>query len=566
MNELDSLYIEPNHCAECCRCVRECPLKAVALTADGARINMDLCVECGACLSICKQEAIKVRNDVHLARRFIKSYSIKVASVSPQWALEFGGIDVSRFVEVLKLLGFTHVSESALGAQQTMVKEMELASRMEGVSISARCPAVVDYIMKFKPKVADRILPVASPMVAHARMIKSWWGQEARIVHLSACVASKREAAQHPELIDLALTFSELRQWMNDEGIDFDHIAGHDSYQFEPVMAKGGLLYPLCGATEAEGGELTTIHESSLPGIERLLDKMPPMSGRSVYLDLMACPDGCLGSNAIQRRQQSLIEERLVLEDMAAGRTRIDDSYALPYIELNRQEESPHPVNRFVPEGQTLAALDGLGLPTQLQQVDCNACGYGTCRRFAKALSRGEVPKEMCIHYVRSELKSKFSALLGHLAVGVAVVGSNQRIVEANRILATMLGMDAEAFYDAHPGLKGVEMAEILPFSPMVASVLENGDESLVRDVQIKERIITVSVHTIQRYRSVLVICRNMLFSQVRNEEIVARTQKVVKENLETVRKIAYMLGENASRTEAILNSILHTQSIEHGG
>ena len=50
---------------------------------------------------------------------------------------------------------------------------------------------------------------------------------------------------------------------------------------------------------------------------------------------------------------------------------------------------------------------------------------------------------------------------------------------------------------------------------------------------------------------------RDLYNPEVRNDEIVKRTRLLITENLETVQKIAYLLGENASRTETGLTSIL---------
>ncbi len=564
MSELDSLYIERNDCADCCRCIRECPLKAISLTAEGAAIDAGLCVVCGECLQVCKQDAVRLRDDVYLARKFIKTHTIKVASVSPQWTVEFEGIDTCRFVEALKLLGFTHVSESALGAEASMRKEMEMAAERPGLSISSRCPVVVDYIRKYKPRLLEGLLPVVSPMMAHARMIRSWWGREARIIHISSCVAAKNEIAEEEGLVDIVLTFKELKRWMSDEGIDFDHISGHDSYQFEPYTARGGFMYPLSGIVTASE-KMLTISASSLKGVCDTLDAVPARLEGPVMLDLMTCPGGCIGSVGATCDPNAAVGHRLALKRLSDERAKISEPYTLPYIDVTRGFGEMAPVTQFVSESETLAALDDLGLPMQLQQLDCNACGYGTCRRFAKALSRREVPREMCIHYVRSRLRVGFIGLIDRLAAGVAVVDNNMQIVAANRMLATMLGADAVSVYDANPRFRGLNVVDVFPFSSMISSVLENGDDSLVRDVQIKDRIITVSVHSLLKYRNVLVICRNMLFSQVRNEEVVARTRKVVRENLETVQKIAYLLGENASRTEAILNSILNTEKLDNG-
>ena len=414
-------------------------------------------------------------------------------------------------------------------------------------------------------------MPLESPMIAHARMIRSWWGAEARTIHISPCVAAKDEAAAHPDLVELALTFTELKRWLQNEGIDFDHIQGSDSYQFEPFTARGGLLYPL------EGGMVTDrllssdefrgvqgLYRSSLDRIDELLSVMPDLDTGDLFLDLMACPGGCVGSNGATQHKISYIDRRNLLMREAASRTRIDQSYRLPYIHTDTPPVVPDAVADFVPETDTLRALDSLGIRTEAEQIDCNGCGYVTCRRFAKALARGVVDRRMCTRFVHREMQSKFMTLITKLSSGVMVVDERLRIVESNRTFAAMMGPDIELLYDATPGLAGVDTADIVPFYHLLVSVLESAEETAVRDVQIKERILTVSVHTVQPHKMLLVICRNMLFSQVRNEEIISRTQRVIRENLETVQKIAYLLGENASRTEAILNSILDSQSVDN--
>ena len=42
-------------------------------------------------------------------------------------------------------------------------------------------------------------------------------------------------------------------------------------------------------------------------------------------------------------------------------------------------------------------------------------------------------------------------------------------------------------------------------------------------------------------------------------DEIVNRARRINKQSIETVQKIAYLLGENAAETEELLNSIIQT-------
>lgn len=565
MNELGSIYIDRQDCGDCYRCVRECVVKAIKLHGRAAQIDNELCVECGACISKCYENSVVMRDDIYLARKLIKNHSIKVASVSPSWITEFSGVEASRFIEALKLLGFTHVSESALGAEACIEQATELMKERDGISISSRCPAATQYIRRYKPRLAKNVLPIVTPMIAHAQMIRSWWGADAHIVHISSCLAAKSEAEQNPDLVDLSITFRELKRWINNEGIDFDHISGLESYQFEPATAKHGFHYPLegGGARAANQAGVLMVAKSSLEEIDRLLAVTPNKQSEKIYLDLMACEGGCLGSNGGTEHKESYINQRALFERVAIGRRKVYERYNLPRVNLAAEYEET-PIDTFVAESDTQKALASLGINTEGAQLNCNGCGYVTCRRFAKAVSRGNVKRELCTHFVHTELRVKFTSLLNKLSAGVAVVNSSMTVIEANRLLATMLGSNIELLYDSCPGMTGLKVTDVFPFAKLIASVLESGEESVVRDIQVKEHILTVSVHSIQKHKMLLVICRNMLFSQVRNEEIVSRTQRVIKENLETVQKIAYLLGENASRTEAILNSILESQTVDH--
>ena len=44
---------------------------------------------------------------------------------------------------------------------------------------------------------------------------------------------------------------------------------------------------------------------------------------------------------------------------------------------------------------------------------------------------------------------------------------------------------------------------------------------------------------------------------------IKVKTKEVIENNLETVQKIAYLLGENASETQVVLDSIIHSFSAD---
>ncbi len=566
MNPPSALYIERNPCGSCFRCVRECSPKAIVLSNHQREIDPARCVECGECLSKCAYGYIRLRDDINEARALVKSAPRVVASLAPEWAAEFEGMESRRLIEALRLLGFAHVSESALAHAQIIEREQESMREKSGLVISGRCPAVRNYIKKYRPRLIGALTRGEYPADLHARMIRRWWGEDTAVVHITSCVAMKD--AQGP---DATLSFAELKRWMWDEGIDFDKIAGADAYRFEPQPAREGLLYMAEGGS---GAKERVIVKSGMDSIEHLL-RVHPSPETPLLLDLMACEGGCPGSAATSLERRSMVARRQDMESAAQARA-LDPAATDPATPDTLIPDPAHtdagpglpdtdldPVDFFVAEADTLKALDALGLSAEGQRSNCGACGYGTCRRFAKALSRSVVSRDMCINFTLTEMRARFTTLIEKLSAGVALVSGSGRIIEANRQMAVMLGADAVQIFNAIPGMEEVDAQEVLPFWKHVSSVLQGENPSLVRDIQLGDRVVTVSIHTVQKHKMAIVICRNIQFSQVRNEEIVARTRKVIDENLDTVHKIARLLGENASRTEAILNSILDSQIVE---
>ena len=50
-------------------------------------------------------------------------------------------------------------------------------------------------------------------------MLRQTFGADIGIVFIGPCIAKKIEAAQHPELLDVVLTFEDLRRWLEQEKI-----------------------------------------------------------------------------------------------------------------------------------------------------------------------------------------------------------------------------------------------------------------------------------------------------------------------------------------------------------
>ncbi len=82
---------DPGRCVSCGDCVEDCPVDAIALSDECAKIDADLCVRCGECTVICPEEAIAIRwgNEPGMMQRRMVDYAAAVLKNKREKSLFF---------------------------------------------------------------------------------------------------------------------------------------------------------------------------------------------------------------------------------------------------------------------------------------------------------------------------------------------------------------------------------------------------------------------------------------------------------------------------------------------
>lgn len=550
-----AIKIEPHICSECFRCVRACGVKAIGITSRQASIRQSECIRCGDCLESCPHDVIKLRDDVEMTRRIIKHSDTIIASIHWSWVTEFPNIEAHRMVEALKLLGFTQVSETLLGKERYDRAVAEQMQRNPRLALSVECPAVVRMVEYYFPNHVSRLLPIAPAEVLHARMLRNKWGSQARIVYITPCIAAKNNIDELSEL-DAVITFAELRRWMYDDGVEFDFIPGNESYRYEPHDAVYVPNTLIDQAADRVGCD----------GESRVVDMLNSLSCYSenqhpIYLEMLLCDGGCINGYGMSGESMRIVRELMLKEYYKSIEKRVA-GYSFPFI-VTRKSYTPRPAEGLdVAESQIEEALRSIAKFRLADHHNCNACGYNTCRDFARALVIGKTNRNMCISYSRSIAKRKFTALIEKMPSGVMLVDENLKIIEANKNIAQIFGSDATLIYETNPGLKRADLKKLLSDCTPFLRVLSSGDDIADQDITIGGKMLKISIFSVEPHKILCALISNMLSGDVKDDEIARRIRQVVTDNLETVQKIAVLLGENASRTEAVLNSIVESAHV----
>jgi Na+-translocating ferredoxin:NAD+ oxidoreductase RNF subunit RnfB len=614
------VWINKDKCKHCYTCVRSCPTKAISIVGnnDAAEINPDRCVGCGNCFVVCNSGAVEFRDDTEKVTSLLSSDNKLAAIVAPSIAAEFPDVtDYRNFVGMIRNLGFDYVHEVSFGADLVGKKLKKTIDNAKGrYYITANCPPVVDYIRKFQPQLRENLTPLVSPMTATAMVIKQLHGKEIKVVYIGPCLGQKAEAGLMKDKveIDAILSFYELRDMFKTRNITENSV---EFSEFDPPHGRKGSLFPISNGILQTAGISEDLNESRIITIEGkdqfkpALDDFADISAIKHHYNQFYCEGCAMGplttqNNVRKQQRHSLVvnysNKRLEICDNATWKKNIKT-----YEKLDLSRDFPEDTQRL-PEPDPAKVKEVLQLLGQDRplNVNCQLCGYETCRDFAVDVAKGLTKPEMCINFAmrnRQEYIQKLqtsnrqlaktqkalkesekrareeheavreamqmtTSMMQKLPSGVVIVDKDLRIIQSNNRFIDILGEDARNIADVIPGLETADLRSLLPYQivNLFSYVLQNNKPVQNKDISLDETLLNISIFTIKRKEIVGAVIRDLYEPAVRKEEVMARVREVIDKNLEMVQKIGFLLGEGASETEQMLNTIIESFSQESKG
>jgi signal transduction histidine kinase/iron only hydrogenase large subunit-like protein len=499
------VYTVGEHCKKCYSCVRICPTKAIMVHSGEANIIAEKCISCGYCVNYCSQGAKRIRSSVSEVVALLDSGRACSAMLAPSFPAAFPDLDPQRLAGALAACGFSGVHEVAYGADLVSHEYDRIYRELVGSGkprflISSPCPAVVSYVEKFCPDLVPFLARIMSPMEAMAKVIRerpagSGAPLPRAIVFIGPCVAKKVEATRGP-LVDEVLTFQELQELFETRGIDPE---AQDCRPFDPPMANLGRIYPVTGGLLKAAAINADLIESPVKVVEgsaRITELLETLNehihaGKPVatrLFDLLFC-EGCIAGPAItgelhlHERKNFIVEYIANRPLMRNNRKWVRANKGNLRLDLSKAFRAEPGGEEPVPEEdiRRILAMTGKTLPEH--ELNCRACGYGSCREKAVAVHRGIAEVEMCLPYLITKLESAISDLK-----------ENQiRLIHAEK-LASMGQMAAGIAHELNNPL-GV----ILMYAHLLKEDLEGraGSEGSLSDV---DRLI----HESERTRSIV--------------------------------------------------------------
>lgn len=408
------------NCRRCYTCVRACPAQAIRIEDGQASVVTERCIACGNCTLVCSQNAKAYVSGTERALWLLEEAGTRVAALlAPSFPAGFDEAP-AQVVGAFRQAGFDYVVEVAQGADLVSAEYRRyLQEHPTGVHIATACPAVVEYMRKYHPEMAGRLVPIVSPMVATALAVKELYGDDVRCVFVGPCVAKKGEARdpQLARLIDEVLTIPEAQRLLAERGAPPAAApAGH----WDPPHAGRARVFPLPGGLLDSAGLDRGILDPDVlvvSGHDETIEVLDGLAGAdtgaTLLVEALMCR-GCYCGPGISSAEPGLLRKRRVGEYIAAAD---DDPAEAPGAEVDDATRGGGPdafagldLSRpFMADDQRLPA------PTEDQireilartnkffpedELDCGACGYPTCRAKAVAVHGGMAEDAMCLPFM----------------------------------------------------------------------------------------------------------------------------------------------------------------------
>ncbi len=607
------INIDLEKCNNSHACIRACPVQAISIqkNTEYPEINHDRCIGCGSCLNVCAVNAVSYIISTEQTFDLLASEHKVAAIIDPSISGEFPDItDYRRFVEMIRTLGFDYVNEVSFGVDLTAREYNNLIKNFKGkYYITANCPSIVSYVEKFFPELVTNLTPIVTPMTATAMVVRKKFGEDIKVVYFGPCVSAKDEALRHEGLgkVDIVLTFHELREMFKKKNVKESTVEYSD---FDEPIGYLGSLYPLSKGFISAADLNESIMESTIfttDGKFNIMDAIDEFSQGPEVLKKhfnLFYNKGCLMGPGTTPDERKFLRKALVI-DYAKKRLKKFDKKKweknmelFSDLNLSRTFNNDDQRIEMPSEEKIEEILKSVGKSTD-EKSSCNACGFRSCHDFAISVSQGLSKPATCLTYslknkqdfiktlktnneklrkTQNELDENekilktenqkikvqsetISSLLHNLPSAVVIVDEKLKVIESNSSFVNVLGEDAKLINDVIPGLIGADLKTLLPYNVynLFNYVLQKDENILSRDVNFNEGLLNISVFSLKPNKIVGAVFRDMYVAEVRQEEIINRVTDVIDENLKMVQQIAFSLGEGASKTEKMLNSIIET-------
>ena len=545
------LSFEINECKDCYSCLRNCPVKAIKFVNNKATIVYENCILCGRCVNVCPQDAKRVVSDLNDVVNLLNNKKSLIAlSVAPSFISNFPVKSFSSFKKACLKLGFDIVEETAIGAA-IVTNEYEKMFKKYGnkTFISTACPSAVDYVRMNYPEAIKYLLPIDSPMIAHAKKIRNEYS-DIKVVFVGPCIAKKKEAHES-QIVDYVLTFEDFKNLLVSNNITFENEVDEENYQLK------ARFYPINRGIFKSILTENNKDYISIDGYEEIDDILKNIDNfENAFIEMNMCKGGCINGPA-KISSKNVISDNIIVKRFA--KTKGEDININYDVDINKSFTPLHKNYKVPNEAEIIEILHQLNKFKKEDEINCGACGYKTCREKAIAIYNGLADPEFCMPYLKNKAESISNEIIKHTPNGIITVNKKGNIIDINDRACEYLCVDKSiigSFYQQY-----IELPELLV-------CIENKEnlKSIIYYNEKNDKYFDISITVVEELNYAFAIYKDVTEITLSDEkmkklrkEMIKVTDEVINEQMRAVQEIASLLGESTAKAKVALVNFKNT-------
>ena len=554
------------NCKNCYACVRNCPVNAIKIKDGKASIIKERCVVCGKCANVCHHTTKIMKSEKKLVKQFIKEKQKVIASVAPSFAAVYGE-NSNKIPTVLKKLGFAHIEETVVGVEPIMdVYSMYANKNDDNNYITSFCPSVTYLIQKHYPKVIENIIPVISPYICHARILKEKYGRDSKVVFIGPCLAKKEEACGE-DSIDAVLTFYELDRWIRGEGIDIESL---EEECFDEAFEDRRLFPLVGGATKVIKEQNPSRKIYYVNGIEECMQTLESIKNnkfKNVLFEMTLCNHSCISGSGMPSDNRSYYERKENLQNYVSKgciNTECKNNDLSDYkvynnldLSVEKKFDNLHTTLNLPNEEEITHILNSMGKYRKRDELDCGNCGYRTCREKAIAVYNGIAEISMCIPFMKEKSERLSNVIFDTTPNLIVIANEELDIIDMNP--------SARHFFGLRPGSEKNLPISMFIEDECIEQVRNNKINIIKQKTSIPYNKATVIQNILWLEESQVMV---WIGDDVTKEEKIEKeyedmkinavdmAQKVINNQMVVAQEIASLLGETTAKTKVTLTHL----------
>lgn len=552
-----------DNCKNCYKCIRYCPVKAIRFHNGKAVIDMDKCIACGQCFVVCPKHVKNADNDYTNVSKRLECGQKLVALIDSTYLAMFD--EPERFVAGLKKIGFDSVREIACATAIITEEQMEYMEdhRYLKYMITSNCPSINLYICKYYPELVKYLLPVVSPSIALAKLVKRD-NPQAYTVYIGPCLSRRYDTTIKESCLDAALSYSEAIRLMKVRFVDYmelppvfpDEVSGSENKNYAmPSRTCDRLI------VKASSLNYSVVSIDGPEQVKELLDAIKDGILDRTMADLAMCSGSCLDGPFMHKKDSNMflnlqklrkhIDKRkkdIGENDDVINWTGINFKYQFKEMPINKKKFS---------DKEIVEVLRKMGKKSRADELDCGACGYNTCRQKAEAVLMGMTQVEMCMPYMRKKAEMMTSAIFEAARNSIIITDMDFNVIKVNPAFISISKIPAEEII-------GKNISQFLPSSYFEEALYKGSDIVGVKIyIQKFDFYGLMNVMFMKEEQKFMATIQDITESEKRRAELeklklntVDVAQKVIDRQMMVAQEIASLLGETTAETKVALNKL----------